>query len=114
MRVKRGVASHKRHKKLLEKTKGYKYGRSRTVRRAKQAVMQAGLHAYRGRKLKKRTFRSLWIARLSGALAPYDFKYSLFIAALKKKNIGLDRKVLSNLAIEEPGVFKKIVEMARS
>jgi len=114
MRVKRGVASHRRHKSVLRKAKGFKYGRARIFKKAKQAVLKAGQHSYEGRKLKKRTFRRLWIIRLNAALREHGMMYSRFIDAITKKNIKLDRKILSNLAVEEPAVFKKIVELAKS
>src|SRR3989344_583980 len=110
MRVKRGVTSHKRHKKLLASVKGYRGGRSKLVKEAKQAQIHAGVDAYRGRKEKKRQMRSLWITRINAALKPYDISYNQFIAKLKKKNIELDRKILSQIALENPDTFEKIVK----
>jgi len=101
MRVKRGVTTHKRHKKLLAHAKGYRGGRSKLIKLAKEAVIHAGVDAYRGRKEKKRTNRSLWITRINGALTPHK---------LKSKKIELDRKILSQIAIEDPQAFDEIVK----
>lgn len=111
-RIKRGVTSHARHKKLLELAKGYRGGRSKLVKEAKQATIHAGADAYRGRKEKKQQMRALWIIRLSAALAPHEISYSQFIGKLKKKNIELDRKVLSQIALEDPKAFADIVKKA--
>lgn len=110
MRVKRGVTSHARHKRLHEKSKGFRGGRSNLIRQAKQAVIHAGVDAYRGRKEKKQQMRALWIVRLSAALKPYGISYSKFIAVLKVKKIELDRKVLSQIAIENPETFEQLVK----
>lgn len=110
MRVKRGVASHKRHKRLLARARGYRGGRSKLIKEAKQAVMHAGADAYRGRKEKKRTNRSLWIIRINAALQPHNISYSQFIAKLKAKNVELDRKVLSQIALAEPKAFDELVK----
>lgn len=110
MRVKRGTASHRRHKKLLSLAKGYRGGRSKLVKQARQATIHAGADAYRGRKEKKQQMRSLWITRINGALSNHDVSYSQFISALKKKKIGLDRKVLSQIAIEDPKAFESLVK----
>ncbi|MDP2632509.1 MAG: 50S ribosomal protein L20 [Candidatus Curtissbacteria bacterium] len=110
MRVKRGVTSHARHKRLLDKAKGYRGGRSKLVKEAKQAVIHAGAEAYRGRKEKKRQRRSLWIVRINAALKPYDISYSQFIGKLKTSKIELDRKVLSEIAIVDPKSFEAIVK----
>jgi len=110
MRVKRGVTSHKRHRKLLSSVKGYRGGRSKLVKQAKEAQIHAQADAYRGRKEKKRQMRSLWITRLNAALDPYNLSYSQFINKLKSKKISLDRKILSQIAIEEPKVFENIVK----
>lgn len=110
MRVKRGVTTHARHKRLLEKAKGYRGGRSKLVKEAKQAVIHAGAEAYRGRKEKKRQRRSLWIVRINAALDPYNISYSQFIGKLKANKIDLDRKVLSQIAIEDPKSFEAIVK----
>lgn len=112
MRVKRGIVRHRRHKKIRKLAKGYEAGRSHTFVKAKEAVIKAGQHAYMDRRKKKRTFRALWIVRLNAAIRQTGSKYSVFIDQLKKQNIQLDRKVLSELAIREPEVFEKIVAAA--
>ena len=109
-RVKRGVTSHKRHKALLSRAQGFRGGRKNLIRQAKQAVIHAGVDAYRGRKEKKQQMRSLWIVRISAALKPHEISYSQFIGKLKVKNIDLDRKVLSQIAIENPETFEAIVK----
>ena len=109
-RVKRGVTAGKKHKKLLELTKGHVGLRSRAVRVAKQASLHAGAYAFHGRKLKRRDLRSLWIVRISEAVKRENLSYSVFINKLKKAKIELDRKILSNLVVEDPTVFKYVVE----
>lgn len=109
-RIKRGVTSHRRHKSLLDRAKSYRGGRSKLIKEAKQAVVHAGADAYRGRKEKKQQMRALWIVRLSAALTPHQISYSQFIGKLKKKNIELDRKVLSQIALEDPKAFAEIVK----
>lgn len=110
MRVKRGVTSHRRHKRLHALAKGYRGGRSKLVKEAKQAVVHAGADAYRGRKEKKRQMRALWITRINAALEPHNLSYSQFIGKLKKKKVELDRKVLSQIALEDPKSFEVIVK----
>lgn len=110
MRVKRGIVRSRRHKKIKKLAKGYHAGRHTTFRKAKEAVVKAGQHAYMDRRKKKRNFRMLWTIRLNAALREKGSKYSIFIAQLKKHKIELDRKALSELAIHEPEVFAKIVE----
>ena len=110
MRVKRGTASHKRHKRILKLAKGYRGGRSKLIRQAKTAVIHAGADAYRGRKEKKRQARSLWIIRINAALSNHDISYSQFIAKLKSKNVELDRKILSQIALEDPKAFDELVK----
>jgi len=112
-RVKRGVAAHKKHKKLLATTKGYKLGRKKLFRQAKQASIKAGVFSYRDRKVKKRKFRSLWIIRLNAAVRNRGLLYKDFIAGLKKANILLNRKVLSQLALENSQEFDKIVDKVK-
>ncbi len=112
MRVKRGVTTHRRHKRLLERAKGFRGGRSKLYQEARQATIHAGADAYRGRKEKKRQFRFLWITRINAALEPHDISYSQFISKLKAKKIDLDRKVLSQIAIEDPKAFDEIVKKA--
>ncbi|TSC85471.1 MAG: large subunit ribosomal protein L20 [Microgenomates group bacterium Gr01-1014_7] len=108
-RVKRGVTSHRRHKKLHELTKGYRGGRSNLVREAKSAALHAGAYAFAGRKNRKRDMRRLWITQLSAAVKQEGLSYSAFIHGLQIKNIKLDRKILSDLAVNHPQDFKKIV-----
>ena len=113
-RVKRGVTSHAKHKKVLKAAKGYYGRRKNTIRVAKQAVEKANQYAYRDRKRRKRTFRALWIQRLNAAVRPFGMTYSRFINGLSKSGITVDRKVLSDLAIHEPGAFEAIVGQAKS
>src|SRR2546428_12157071 len=105
-RVKRGVTSHARHKKVLKAAKGYYGRRKNTIRVAKQAVEKAAQYAYRDRKRRKRTFRALWIQRLNAAGRPVGLTHSRFIAGLGKAGGVVDRKVLSDLAIPEPAAFR--------
>src|ERR1700750_846580 len=108
-RVKRGVTSHAKHKKVLKAAKGFQGRRKNTIRIAKQAVEKGMQYAYRDRKNRKRTFRKLWIQRLNAAVREHGMVYSRFIDGLNKAGIELDRKVLSELAISEPESFKLIV-----
>lgn len=103
----------KRHKKILKQAKGYRDKRSNVWSLARRAVMMAGKNAYVGRKLKKRDYRSLWISRLSAALKPHGLSYSRFIYALTRKQVGLNRKVLSELAIKEPTLFEDVVNFVK-
>jgi len=103
------VASRKRRKKILEKAKGYFLGRSKVYTVAKNAVEKAGLAAYIGRKQKKREYRSLWIARINAAVREEGLSYSRFIEKLTKSGINLNRKVLADLALNNPAAFKEIV-----
>lgn len=112
-RIKRGVTTRKRHKRLLKETKGYRGQRSRIFKQAKTAWMKAGEHAYMDRKKKKRFFRSLWIIRLTAACRAEGFSYSRLIEGLSKKAILLDRKVLAELAVSEPEAFLKVIEAAK-
>ncbi len=114
MRVKRGVSSHAKHKKLLVANKGYRMTKRRLVRVAKQAYLHAGEHAFAGRKLRKREFRSLWISRISESVKQNDMTYSLFINKLKKANIEIDRKMLANLIIDHPESFTAVFNTAKS
>ncbi len=108
-RVKRGISSHRRHKKLHELTKGYRGGRSNLVKEAKSALLHAGEYAFAGRKLRKRDMRRLWIVQLGNAVRNEGLSYSKFIAGLKLKNIQLDRKILAELAVNHAEDFKKII-----
>ena len=111
-RVKRGVTSHARHKKVYKAAKGFRGRRKNTIRAAKAAVEKAGQYAFRDRKRKKRTFRALWIQRINAAVRPFGMTYSVFINGLAKSGITVDRKVLSDLAITEPVAFQAIAETA--
>ncbi len=112
-RVKNGAAKTKRRNKVLKRAEGF-YGRSSKIyRTAKTSVMRALRNNYVGRKLKKRNFRKLWIIRLNAAVGEYGLSYSKFINGLHKANIELNRKALSNLAIEEPAAFKSVVEIVK-
>ena len=112
-RVKGGPRAHARHKKVLKMAKGYQERRSKTFRRAHEAVLRAGEHAFAGRKDRKRQFRRLWIVRLSGALSERGMKYSRFIKALQVEKIELNRKMLSELAIRDPKAFDAVVEKVK-
>ena len=113
-RVKRGVTSHAKHKKVLKQAKGYYGRRKNTIRVAKQSVERSLAYEYVGRKLKKRTFRALWIQRLNAAVRTFGLTYSRFINGLDKAGVTVDRKVLSDLAIREPAAFQAIVEKAKA
>ena len=109
-RVKRGTTHVKRRKNILKKTKGYKWGRKSKIKQAQEAILHAGKHAMRDRRNKKRVNRRLWQTKLNAALRGLDWKYSTFIDAMKKNKCELDRKILSQIAEENPKAFKKIVE----
>jgi large subunit ribosomal protein L20 len=113
-RVKRGVTAHARHKKILALAKGYRGRRKNVFRIAKQAVMKAGQYAYRDRRTRKRVFRQLWIARINAAARASGVTYSKFMAGLKKANIDLDRKVLADMAVNDPAAFSGIVEKVKA
>ena len=113
-RVKRGVTARARHKKVLALAKGFRGRRKNVYRIAKQAVMKAGQYAYRDRRAKKREFRRLWIARINAASRALGLTYSKFVAGLKKAQIDLDRKVLADLAVNDPAAFGSIVEKAKA
>ncbi|MBI2040371.1 50S ribosomal protein L20 [Candidatus Microgenomates bacterium] len=108
-RVKRGVTSHKRHKKVLKLTKGHRGGRSKLIREAKSSLLHAGEYAFAGRKQRKRDMRKLWIIQLGNAVRAEGLSYSKFMHSLKEKNILLDRKMMADLAVNHPEDFKKIV-----
>jgi len=113
-RVKRGIISRKRHKKLLSQTKGYRGTKSKLVRVAKEAKLHADAYAYHGRKLRKRDIRSLWILRIGEAAKQEGLSYSVFMNKLKKAKIELDRKTLNDLITTDIESFKKIVDSVRS
>ena len=112
MRVKRGVTSRKRHNKIRKATKGYTRSNRSSIKRGKQAVTRALVNATRDRKDKKRTFRQLWNTRINAAARLNGTTYSRLIAGLKKNNVALDRKILSELAVNEPAAFKEVVKIA--
>jgi len=112
-RTKSSVSRKKKHKKIKKQTKGFIKTRRKSYRKAKEAVIKAGQHAYVGRKQKKRDFRRLWITRINAALERHDLKYSRFIHLLKENKIVLNRKMLAELAVREPKAFKAIVEKVK-
>jgi large subunit ribosomal protein L20 len=113
-RVKRGVTAHRRHKKVLKQAKGYYGARSRVYRVAKQAVTKSAQYAYRDRRAKKRTFRTLWIARINAQARAEGVTYSQLIAGLKKAGIELDRRVLADLAVHDKAAFASVVNQAKA
>ncbi|MFT6790890.1 MAG: large subunit ribosomal protein L20 [Cellvibrionaceae bacterium] len=113
-RVKRGVVARKSHKKILKAAKGYYGARSRVFRVAKQAVIKAGQYAYRDRRVKKRDFRALWIARINAQARALGITYSQLVAGLKKAEVTLDRRVLADLAIHDKAAFAMIVQKAKA
>jgi large subunit ribosomal protein L20 len=113
-RVKRGVTSHAKHKKVYKAAKGFYGRRKNTIRTAKAAVDRAMQYATRDRRTKKRTFRALWIQRINAAVREHGLTYSRFIDGLARAGIVIDRKVLSDLAISEPGAFAAIVDQAKA
>lgn len=113
-RVKRGTIAHKKREKLLKLTKGFRWGRKSKERAAKEALLHALSRRFRGRKEKKRVFRTLWNVQINAAAREAGITYSKLIPALKKHRIKLDRKILADLARTEPAAFKKIIEKAVS
>lgn len=109
-RVKRGVISLKRRRKILKQTKGFKWGRKSKERAAKEALLHAGVHSFQDRRKKKREFRKLWQIKINAGARQNGLSYSRFIDKLKKANIALDRKILSGLAENNPEIFAKIVK----
>ena len=112
-RVKRGKISRKKRERILKYTKGFKWGRKSKERAAKEALLHAWPKAFRGRKEKKRDYRRLWQTQINAAVREKGLTYSRFMAGLKKQNIILDRKILADLAKNEPAVFKKIIEKVK-
>lgn len=112
MRVKRGVATHAKHKKLLLANKGYRMTKRRNVRVAREAFLHAGEYAFAGRKNRKRDFRQMWILRIGEAVKQRGLSYSIFMHKLKTANITLDRKILAHLVVENPQAFSSIVDKA--
>lgn len=113
-RVKRGVASHKKHKKVLALTKGHRGGRSKLIIEAKSSLLHAGEYAFAGRKQKKRQFRRLWIIQLGNAVREQGISYSKFIAALKEQKINIDRKMLAEIAVHSGEDFKEIIKQSQA
>ncbi len=112
-RVKRGVTTHARHKKIIKMAKGYRGRSSTCFRSAIQRVEKALTYAYRDRRVKKRNFRALWIQRINAAVRELGLTYSVFISALQKNNIDIDRKVLADLAMNQPESFKALVDKVK-
>ena len=112
-RVKRGVTAHARHRKVMNKAKGYYGRRKNTFRVANQAVEKAGQYAYRDRRTRKRNFRALWIQRINAAVREHGMTYSVFINGLAQAGVEVDRKVLADIAVKEPAAFAAIVEKAK-
>src|SRR5512145_718115 len=113
-RVKRGVTARARHKKVLDQAKGYRGRRNSVYRIAKEAVMKAGQYAYRDRRNKKRVFRALWIARINAAVREHGITYSAFMNGLNKAEIGLDRKVLADMAVLDKPGFAAVVDKVKA
>ena len=113
-RVKRGVTSHAKHKKVIKAAKGYFGRRKNAIKTARQAVEKAGQYAYRDRRAKKRNFRALWITRINAATRELGFSYARFIDGLSKAGIEVDRKVLADLAVKEPDAFRVLAEKAKA
>ena len=113
-RVKRGVTTRARHKRVLEQAKGFRGRRSRTFKVAKQAVMKAGQYAYRDRRNKKREFRALWIVRINAAAREYGLSYSRLMNGLRKAAVEVDRKVLADLAVFDKAAFEKLATQAKA
>jgi large subunit ribosomal protein L20 len=113
-RVKRGVTARARHKKVLAQAAGFTRRRKNVFRVAKEAVMKAGQYAYRDRRTKKRVFRSLWIARINAAVREHGMSYSAFMNGLNKAEIGIDRKILADMAVLDKPGFAAIVEKVKS
>ena len=113
MRVKRGVTSHQKHQKIRKATKGMTHSRRRSVRMGRQGVIKAMQYAYRDRRNHKRTFRALWNARINAAARENGTNYSLLINGLEKAGVTLDRKILSELAVNEPAAFTAVVKSAK-
>lgn len=113
-RIKRGVAAHARHKKVLKRAKGYFGRRKNTIRIARQAVEKAAQYSYRDRRVRKRNFRALWIQRINAAARDLGLTYARFINGLSKAGIEVDRKVLADIAVKEPEAFKALADKAKA
>ena len=114
MRVTRGLVSRRKHRKVLELTKGFRGSRSRLVRTAKAASLHAGNNAFHGRKIRKRDFRTLWITHISEATKQHGISYSVFINKLKQAQITIDRKILNDIIVHDPETFKAIVSQVKA
>ena len=113
-RVKRGIMTRKRHNRVLVRAKGYWGSRSNLYRQAHEAVMHAGQYAYRDRRVRKRDFRKLWIARINAAARMNGISYSMLMSGLKKKNVGLDRRALAAIALTDPAGFQAVASLAKT
>jgi large subunit ribosomal protein L20 len=113
-RVKRGINTHKRHKKLLERAKGFRNGRRTLVKRATEALLKAGQFAYRDRRTKKRDMRRSWIVRINAAVRPHGISYSQFMAKMKEQNIDVNRKMLSDMALNDLDGLNALVKKVAS
>jgi large subunit ribosomal protein L20 len=113
-RIKRGVTTHAKHKRILEEAKGYRGRRKNTIRVARQAVEKAGQYAYRDRKAKKRSFRGLWIQRINAAVRTEGLTYGIFMHGLKLAGVELDRKILADMAMNEAALFSTIIAQAKA
>ena len=114
MRIKVGVSSRKRRKRLLKLSKGYWGRRKNLIRRAKETVLRALAYSYRDRRQRKRDFRRLWVVRINAAVRPFGLSYSLFMGALKRVGVEIDRKNLADMAVRDPESFKTVVDIAKS
>ena len=114
MRVKRGVTTHRKHKRLREQTKGYSLVRRSSIKMARQAIIKALSYQYRDRRNKKRDFRALWITRINAGVHQFGMSYSAFIGGLKKTGITLDRKILAELAVSQPKAFEAVVKASKA
>lgn len=114
MRIKRGVTTHAKHKKIRQQTKGMGHSRRSSIRMAKQAILKALSYGYRDRRNKKRDFRALWITRINAALRQEGLTYSTFMGAAKKAGIEIDRKILAELAVNQPTAFKAIIAQVKA
>lgn len=112
-RVKTGVTAHKRHKKILKLAKGYRGARSKQFKKANESVMKAGFYAHRDRRVKKREFRRLWIARINAAARINGISYSKFMCGLTKAGVAIDRKMMAELAVSDMPAFEKLVDIAK-
>jgi len=113
MRVKTGTVRHRKHLKVLKRTKGFRMTKGRLFKVSNEADLHAGQYAFAGRRIRKRDMRRLWIQRINGALKPFEISYSKFINGLKKAKINLDRKILADLVTSDPGAFKAIVDKVK-